>query len=258
MKILLPYCNFKMDDRVITGGIESFARKIFEEYENVFPIDLTPLKIKYKSRELIDKCNQLIKISALKYNVDIIVNNWHSAKFVGAGMVNSSIPILHIEHTNYKVMSCFKVFKRITENNHSIFLVSEFQKNYYESFAKRINAPLPKFSGYVEPAFLDGVKPKLLDEPEFDCVTIGRCDPQGKMPYRLKTMLKDTDFKTLLMTNPPTDAQKKMWGDDKLFKRRYNYYQKNKHWKNCLFNLPHNDVLKNLLRGKTFFTHLLV
>ena len=57
------------------------------------------------------------------------------------------------------------------------------------------------FDGFVEPAYLEGEKPKIDNEVEFDCVTIGRCSPKYKMPYRLKSMLKDTEFKTLLMSN---------------------------------------------------------
>ena len=35
----------------------------------------------------------------------------------------------------------------------------------------------------------------------FDCCTIGRCDPRWfKKPFLMKTMLKDTKIKNLLMT----------------------------------------------------------
>ena len=65
------------------------------------------------------------------------------------------------------------------------------------------------------------------------------------MPYRIKSMLEDTNFKTLLMTNPERH-------DDRDIKC-YEYWMKNKHWDDCLYDLPHNEVMKNLSRGRTYF-----
>ena len=65
------------------------------------------------------------------------------------------------------------------------------------------------------------------------------------MPYRIKSMLKDTNFKTLLMTNPERHDER----DEKCYK----YWMENKHWDDCLFDLPHNEVMKNLSRGRTYF-----
>ena len=77
-------------------------------------------------------------------------------------------------------------------------------------------------------------------------MTIGRCSPKYKMPYRLKSLLKDTDFKTLLVTNIKNiDSESE---DGKL-----KYYEKNKHWDNCLFDIPHYEVMKNLSNTKTYF-----
>ena len=256
MKIVLPYYQFKIDDTIVVGGRENFIQKIHQEYDNIILVDLNPTILKNKSnsnREIIKQCNQTIKRIALDNEADIIISNWQSAVISGAGMVDSPIPILHIDHTVSRMLSCIPSFLRLKKYNHSVFLVNPYQTNYYDSYSKRINLPKVNFDGYVEPAFLDGVKPKLFDEPEFDCVTIGRCSPSDKMPFKLKIMLKDTNFKTLLMTNIPTDAHKKLWGDDKFFKRCHNYYQKNKHWEDCLYDLPHNEVMKNLCRAKTFF-----
>jgi len=32
MKILLPYCDFKIDDTNMVGGIENFMRRVYSEY----------------------------------------------------------------------------------------------------------------------------------------------------------------------------------------------------------------------------------
>ena len=160
-------------------------------------------------------------------------------------MMDSSIPIMHIEHTNSAMMSAVASLNRIKRNGHSVFLVNPYQKNYYDAYAKRLKANLINFDGYVEPAFLCGEKPKVQDNPEFDCVTIGRCDPQYKGPYKIKSMLEGTNFRTLLMTNPERH--------DNRDKKCYEYWLKNKHWDDCLFDLPHEEVMKNLSRGRTYF-----
>ena len=43
MKILLPYCDFKIDDANIVGGIENFIRRVYTQYDNVTLVDLNPL-----------------------------------------------------------------------------------------------------------------------------------------------------------------------------------------------------------------------
>ena len=46
-------------------------------------------------------------------------------------------------------------------------------------------------------AFIYGEKPKIIDNPEFDCVTIGRNHPH-KNPFLLKQFSKNTSLKTLV------------------------------------------------------------
>ena len=187
----------------------------------------------------------MVKNIALDYNADVIVSNWLFSIISGAGMMDSPIPIIHIEHTNSAMMSAVISLHRIKKNGHSVFLVNPYQKNYYDAYAKRLKIDQVEFDGYVEPAFLCGEKPKVQDNPEFDCVTIGRCDPLYKMPYRIKSMLEGTNFRTLLMSNPERH--------DRRNKKCYEYWMKNKHWDDCLYDLPHGEVIKNLSRGRTYF-----
>ena len=107
-------------------------------------------------------------------------------------------------------------FVNIKKHNHSLFFVSEYQKNYYEGMFGRTNSLL-NFDGYIEPSFIYGDKPKLIESPEYDCVTIGRSDPQ-KNPFLLKTISKDMNFKTLVISNRV----------QKFDMYSYSYYNKNK------------------------------
>jgi len=252
MKILLPYCEFEIDDTNMVGGIENFMRRVYSEYkDNVILLDLNSLLLEYgndsSSRKFIKKTNELIKLKALENNVDVIMTNRLKGMYCGANMLSSEIPFIHIEHTTAPMMSTISWLHRFKKNGHSIFLVSPFQKNYYDGFASRIGNDLVDFDGIIEPAFLDGTKPKLNQNPEFDCATIGRCCPRTKRPFKLKSMLQDTDFKTLVITNPLShNTESKVPANQK-------YFERNKHWDNCLFDIPHNEVIENLSNVKTYF-----
>tara|TARA_B100000424_G_scaffold122955_1_gene93145 strand:+ start:19 stop:1152 length:1134 start_codon:yes stop_codon:yes gene_type:complete len=256
VRIVIPYINFhgrSFNDPVMIGGLEYFIKRVHDHYDDVKVVELTDYilddiircKKPLRDRKLVKQLNNMVKDIALNYNADVIMSNWLFSIVSGAGMMDSPIPIIHIEHTNSAMMSSVNSLNRIKRNNHSVFLVNPYQKNYYDAYAKRLNCNIIDFDGYVEPAFLCGEKPKVQDNPEFDCVTIGRCDPLYKMPYRIKSMLKDTNFKTLLMTNPERHDER----DEKCYK----YWMENKHWDDCLYDLPHNEVMKNLSRGRTYF-----
>ena len=253
MRIVIPYINFQgrsFNDPVMIGGLEYFIKRINDHYDNVKVVELTDYildgsKKPIKSRKLVKQINNMVKNIALDYDADVIVSNWLFSIISGAGMMDSPIPIIHIEHTNSAMMSAVISLHRIKKNGHSVFLVNPYQKNYYDAYAKRLKIDQVEFDGYVEPAFLCGEKPKVQDNPEFDCVTIGRCDPLYKMPYRIKSMLEGTNFRTLLMSNPERH--------DGRNKKCYEYWMKNKHWDDCLYDLPHGEVIKNLSRGRTYF-----
>lgn len=253
MKIVIPYINFQgrsFNDPVMIGGLEYFIKRINDHYDNVKVVELTDYilddsKKPIKNRNLVKQINNMVKNIALDYNADVIMSNWLFSIISGAGMMDSPIPIIHIEHTNSAMMSAVISLYRIKKNGHSVFLVNPYQKNYYDAYAKRLKRDQVEFDGYVEPAFLCGEKPKVQDNPEFDCVTIGRCDPLYKMPYRIKSMLEGTNFRTLLMSNPERH--------DGRNKKCYEYWMKNKHWDDCLYDLPHGEVIKNLSRGRTYF-----
>ena len=253
MKIVIPYINFQgrsFNDPVMIGGLEYFIKRINDHYDNVKVVELTDYilddsKKPIKNRNLVKQINNMVKNIALDYNADVIMSNWLFSIISGAGMMDSPIPIIHIEHTNSAMMSAVISLYRIKKNGHSVFLVNPYQKNYYDAYAKRLKRDQVEFDGYVEPALLCGEKPKVQDNPEFDCVTIGRCDPLYKMPYRIKSMLEGTNFRTLLMSNPERH--------DGRNKKCYEYWMKNKHWDDCLYDLPHGEVIKNLSRGRTYF-----
>ena len=85
--------------------------------------------------------------------------------------------------------------------------------------------------GYINSSYVTGEKPKLSDI-EYDCGTIGRCDPVEKKPFLLKDWLETTTFKTIVITNTP------------VLEKELKYLSKNSHWDGVMLDMNHKDVVK--------------
>ena len=250
MKILLVYRSWYNSDffnGITIGGMERFCKLIYKHYQNIEllqvkdeeSLDMSKSE-RIKSREQIQE--KIIKKSQ-EVDADLIILNWFDSSATGKKIIKSSIPILYINHAIEYILSRLNSFRKIKENNHSLYFVSQYQKNHYDIMSKRINDKQIDFDGYIEPAFVSGVKPKVVDNPEFDCVTIGRSCPH-KNPFLLKELTKGTSLRTLVISNEIKENDI----------HSYPYYTKNKNYNDVLWNLNHDDVLKNLSRGKVFFS----
>lgn len=237
MRILLPYSTQhgqKFHSSFVTGGIEKFCHSIYETFDDVKVLEINDItQHQYNTN--------MIKQTAKEYGADIIICNWIQASFAGAKIVDSEIPILVICHENSSMLSTLYKFKRLREFGHSIFLVSPYQKIRLDLMSKRVNELPLVIDGYINSCYVSGDKPELI-ESEYECCTIGRCDPRDKKPFIMKTLLKDTEIKNLLISNSVTEES-----------FSYKYYLKNKDWDDTLWDLEHGEVMKNLSKCKTFF-----
>jgi len=241
MKILLPYNTthgkWIPDSLRITGGIEKFCHSIYDSFSEVEVLEIkNPRDFKTNT--------QLIQDKACEINAEIIICNWSSASFVGAKIVKSPIPILHICHANLPIGSALEAFHRLKENGHTNYLMSKYQHNYFNLFAKRMKCRKIPVEGYLNSGYVKGEKPKLVDY-EWEIGTVGRCDPRDKKPFLLKDMLKESDIKNLVIS---TRLKKNH--------PNYKYYQKNKTQTDVKWNLNYDKVLEFMSKFKThFLTH---
>ena len=236
MKILLPYVKTHFDEihsNSFGSGVGKFCHQIYHTFDDVEIVQVDNKDIK-NSKEIAP----YLKRKSLELDVDIIVSNYDQASFCGSRIINSSIPILMISHSNTGVASIVSRFNNLIKKGHSLYFVSEFQKNYFSSMAKRLSDKDIEFDGYINSSYCQGDKPKLL-EPEYEVGTIGRCDPVYKKPFILKQLLKDTDIKNLVMSNVEDPFDR--------------YYLKHKNQLDTLWDLPHSQVMDNLSKCKTFF-----
>lgn len=236
MRIVLPYNTHfgGYDTNRVVGGIEKFCHQINDTFNDVRLVYINNNDpIKYNTTK--------IKNYAKDVNADIIISNWHQASFSGAKMLDSEVPIMFINHGHHGVGSILSLMKNLTNNNHSCYMVSKYQHEWYKAMAKRMNADDVVIDGYINSSYVRGDKPKLFDI-KYDCCTIGRCDPVEKKPFLLKDWLETTTFKTILMTNTPTDE------------KEMRYLNKNSHWDGVLLDLKHKDVMKTLSQSMSYFS----
>ena len=236
MRIALPYNTqfgeYNTDKMV--GGIEKFCHQINDTFDDVHFVYID------NNNSIKDNTTK-IKKHAKDINADVIISNWHQGSFSGSKMLDSEVPIMFINHGHHGLGSILGLMKRLIDKNHSCYMVSNSQHQWYRAMAKRLKCDDVIIDGLINSSYVRGDKPKLSDI-KYDCCTIGRCDPVEKKPFLLKSWLEKTNFKTILMTNTPT-AEKEL-----------KYLKKNSHWKDVLFDLKHEDVMKTLSKSKTYFS----
>jgi len=240
MKILLPFqdpYDNPLDHPIVSGGTEMFCKSLTENFDvEVYQIPyIDPNDSTHKDRI---KTQQDIINKAEDVGADVIINNFAWASFCGALMSKSHIPIMNVEHCFYPMTSVLSRWNKLIDGGHSMFLVSEFQQKFYKQMAERTNTRVVDYN-LINPAYCR-TKPKI-EEIEFDCGTIGRCDKE-KNPFKLKHLTKNTDLKTLVISNYSSHHKNEK------------YFETNKNWDNTLWGLPHNEVLKNISKCRTFFS----
>ena len=229
----------KVDDKNISGGGEMFCKTIYKIFNNVDVYQIPPsydhdLSIQEKqkvSKKIIDRANDI--------NADVIISNFSHAIHNGKVMQKSNIPVMQIVHNFDLFPSMVSRLNGLTNNNHSVFFVSKFQKKYYDRMSNRMKAPEILVTDYINSDYCK--KPKKMYDKVWDCGTIGRCNKQ-KNPFLLKKMLEGSKLSNIIITS--YDGNK--W--DK------NYYEKNKNNSDVLWDLKHDKVLENISKCGSYFS----
>ena len=255
MKVLVPFFkpiggeDFPPKDTVI-GGVEKFCKHIDDCYDTEFFLvdNLVLTDAKFRKKMSIE-----LKKKAMECNADIIICNNQSGVFIGSGVVDSQVPIMCISHGHPIFISIYTQFQRLLNHGHSIFMVSEWQRKlWYDNFErlkkyKAYNIEIFNVEDIIYSSYLEGDKPKIIDNPEYDCITVGRPHYQKK-PFLLKTLLKDTNLKNLVVTNTH-DFQP--LNNQKYLDRHLKQYKNDK---GVIWDLKHKDVIKTMSNTKSYFS----
>ena len=261
MKILLPFqdpYNRPLSHKVVSGGTEQFMKSIKDNFDTIvyqLPIE----QIYWPQKEKVEIAQNIINL-AEAYKVDAIVSNFAQAVYNSKTLIKSKIPIMFIEHCIYTIPNVLHRWNEGLDKGHSMFLVSKWQEKKYREMAERTNQRVLPISGYLNPSYCK-VKRKVVDNPEYDCGTIGRCD-SGKNPFKLKDMTKKSDVKGLVITSKTQSEEDLNYYNrhTKLKSREQGpgfWYSKDKKFKSkgrVFWNLPYPEVIENISNCKTYFS----
>lgn len=193
-RILMPYhtkSGVTLEDDVVTGGLEMFARQIYTSIPGVIPVYFNDDDRKHRTAtSKIVEAMRLHQPDVVITNYDYRTANLNLAKNV------PDIPIVWVCHLGpgpmSKINECMNMNTFMRDYSNSVFFVSENQYLRMNDMSLRLNKiGLDPVSGYVNPAYAKGDE-KVADNIEFDCVTIGRSD-KVKDPFWLHRKLKKID-----------------------------------------------------------------
>ena len=245
MKILLPYStHFKLTEsqqsgKVVTGGIEKFCYDLEKNISGIIPVCIT--------KE--DKDNRLTKKritdAIAQHDPDMILfnNPWW-----GNMMMSFGLPLIAIMHEplvrDIRMVELGNILKNLNESGAHLYFVSQVQLDFHRTMAKRIkDVDFGEIKGFVNPSYLEDTV-FTSDDLLYDCATVGRCDNE-KAPFLLHKKLQNSNLNSLVMTNDG------VYKSDTINE----YVEANQHWsdpRHTLRGLPHNEVMKNIGKAKSF------
>jgi len=254
MKILLLYrdsCDRDITSPVVSGGGEQFCKHLYNNFNTIVHQVASKAEKNWSiSEKALEQKNILKKAKDEK--VDIIISNFPSSIYNGKHIANSKIPVMYVMHNRFKMRSILSRLNKLNNNNHSVFLVSEHQRKFFQEMSDREHAQWPNddsnlmfdVAGYIRPSYCMGDKPKIETDFKYDCGTIGRCDNQKK-PFLLKELVGDK-CKTIVITSRAQED-----GMNGYYNRMY---KKHKDDKNVSWNATHKNLMKKLSSCETYFS----
>lgn len=237
MKILVPYFdadNRNIDSPIISGGVEMFIKKLAKYIPEVITPQIS-LFDKSSPKQLRFRLDTEIQ----KHNPDLIVSNYNSGTYNKYLTGKYNIPVMWINHMSTGFMSSLGTMPLLHEHQkrgHSVYHVSPYQDQKWNALSKRLLKTPFKADGFVIPSVVEDNVLKIRIGELYDCSTVGRCEgPPDKDPFVLFRRVGH-DFKTLVMSNPKTNA----------------YYEEWKDHPTALWGLPHEQILSYIASSKTF------
>lgn len=246
MKILMPVIqhegkNVSLDSDTILGGVEMFQKLVYKNIDNVIPV-----YISYEDR-MNRNVSSVMQRAVNEHNPDIIFTNHFNATYT-VGFQKYDLPVVWLNHSPgirsiYNVESV-KAMKEFTDNQGSIYFVSEDQKSKFDAISERIlGHKVEKVRGYVNSCFSDGLE-EVSNNKRYDAITVGRSDPT-KNPFFLHKKVNGSDLTTCVLTSDP------------LFQsiQQLEYARHNERWGCPRFtvkNSDHKTTMSMLATGKVY------
>jgi glycosyltransferase involved in cell wall biosynthesis len=234
MKILLPYLSYNnhtLDDKKVIGGIEMFAKHIYDNIEETIPFYYT--NEDRKKRLVTKKCIESINM----HNPDVLVVNYDTATLTTRVQEVLDIPIVWIIHIRGGAISSLSLVEKMhsfVENGGVLCMVSEHQYHSYNKISLRNHLKnIPIFS-FINSSFCLGNE-IVSNKQLYEAITISRIS-KYKDTFWLFNKLPHNERNIALLTNEV---------DDFLYGENLKYYEKNKHFEKT------HKIFKNFTHQKT-------
>jgi len=240
MMIIKEKGNISITSKTVVGGTERFAQLMMLNNPSIILTEIPTIISKSK------KTKNFIEQNIIQHKPDLIVSHLDE-KSLTINLLKYDIPHIWILNTpiirtiiQYELMHYINDY--ISQGG-NLYFVSELQYDYFNEMHKRImKTNLKQIRGYISPCYSLEEWSSSNDKCEYDLVTVGR-NAVEKNPFLLHQKAKDTKFTSLVITNTLP------------FLKNNSYANKNTHWKfpqDIIYDLPHDQVIHNLRKGKVF------
>lgn len=200
MNILIPYRTYgNISDHkagMVNGGTERVIDLIRENYENVHVLNFTDSDVEAR------RVTEMVALRAAEIKADLIISNYYSTTLtvtLQKRLPNTPILcLIHVLADSLPAEGFLKKAKTFLENGGSVGMVSRYQHNNWNSFAKRRGYPELEVAGYVKPvpSTYHGPIVKKADRTYVDAITVGRGD-RYKDPFcihrRIQKLIKSNN-----------------------------------------------------------------
>lgn len=246
MKIILPFLigegsHSIFSDRV-GGGLERFARLLYDNVRGIIPVEFTPEDQKKR------RVTRIVTEAVRANGADLVLSNYIAPSLTTSLQKQIDVPIALLLHAHGFFMASVQFVRmsdQFVDAGGSIFMVSKNQQASWNKVARRILGQDMPMSGFVSPSFSTGNGFITFTPPSFtaDVCSIGRCDTT-KTPFIVNEKLKGTSLTTSVITTKyKNDVNNKA------------YLESNLHWDGQFtthWDLPHTDVLTKLASSRVF------
>lgn len=242
MKILMPYKargNDSFESTVINGGLEKFAKQLYELIPGIIPITITAEDRKLK------RTGQVIQNAIEEHKPDLAISNDLDYTMTGR-FLDHGVPIINIIHSglvrDIQLLNLGPHINDLITRGAHVYFVSNNQHEFYRAQAKRIkNVDLLPPAGIIPSSYVESSFP-FSEDIVYDIGTVGRQAPE-KDPFWVHRKFEKTDYKTCVVSCKHTTIKEGCYFD---------YAQKTNHYfesspRDGIFtfdDLPHDQVLK--------------
>tara|TARA_R110000764_G_scaffold239460_1_gene338953 strand:+ start:71 stop:1114 length:1044 start_codon:yes stop_codon:yes gene_type:complete len=248
MKILMPYISRFGDDSSIfnkesvAGGIELFGRLVYENLDNVIPLEISPQDQKDR------KVTKMIVDAVIRHKPDIILTNYNYATTTINIWKYIRIPILWINHITPGAITTMEHMRIISEFLPRQPILGFVSKYQFSGYQERLEKKYPEVKidnlRFFNSCFCydKGIEPNN-EKPIYDVCTIGRMN-RVKDPFWLLKKMKKTDKVCTVFTSKniydPKDKQ---------------YFEDNAEFHDVLqCDLPHAQVMEELSKSRAYMS----